>query len=198
MGRPKLKPGEPQTTALLLAAGEREFARAGFHGARLEDIAARAGIRRPSLLHHFPTKRALYEAVVRATFQSLGSALGAAMMTPGDLTERISKVTQAFSDFLEKRPALAAIILREFLDGHGPDKNIFLRQAVPVLRQVESFLSSSSRELRPGLPVRAAVLQVTAGVLLRASAGELRRHLWGKGDHAGLLAALLISRRAGS
>ena len=196
MGRPRLKPGTPETAARLLAAGEREFARAGFHGARLEDIAARAGIRRPSLLHHFPTKRALYRAVVRETFESLGKALSIAMAAPGDFPERIQGVTQAFSDFLERRPAVAALILREFLDGGGPDKSVLLGEAKPVLDRVEAYLAAAARELRPGLPVRAAVLQVTAGVLLRASAGTLRRPLWGeRKDRSGLLAGLLIARR---
>jgi AcrR family transcriptional regulator len=40
------------------------FADVGFHGASLRDIAARAGISHPGLLHHFPTKAALLEAVL--------------------------------------------------------------------------------------------------------------------------------------
>ncbi|MFI9489667.1 TetR/AcrR family transcriptional regulator [Promicromonospora sp. NPDC052451] len=40
------------------------FADVGFHGASLRDIAARVGISHPGLLHHFPTKVALLEAVL--------------------------------------------------------------------------------------------------------------------------------------
>lgn len=40
------------------------FAEVGYHGASLRDIAARADISHPGLLHHFPTKAALLEAVL--------------------------------------------------------------------------------------------------------------------------------------
>lgn len=40
------------------------FADVGYHGASLRDIAARVGISHPGLLHHFPNKAALLEAVL--------------------------------------------------------------------------------------------------------------------------------------
>lgn len=40
------------------------FADVGYHGASLRDIAARAGMSHPGLLHHFPNKAALLEAVL--------------------------------------------------------------------------------------------------------------------------------------
>lgn len=48
----------------ILDVAEDVFARYGYLGARIDDIAQQVGIRRPSLFHHFPNKEALYKAVL--------------------------------------------------------------------------------------------------------------------------------------
>ena len=74
MGRPLASAAATATPERLLDAAEQCFAQ-GYDAARLEDIAAAAGIRRPSLLYHFASKDDLYAAVVRRTFARLGAAL---------------------------------------------------------------------------------------------------------------------------
>lgn len=48
----------------IIQAALELFGEVGFHGASLRDIAARAGMSHPGMLHHFPTKVALLEAVL--------------------------------------------------------------------------------------------------------------------------------------
>ncbi|MEU2199382.1 TetR/AcrR family transcriptional regulator [Isoptericola sp. NPDC019482] len=48
----------------ILQAAIVAFGEVGYHGASLREIAARVGISHPGLLHHFPTKAALLEAVL--------------------------------------------------------------------------------------------------------------------------------------
>src|SRR5206468_169373 len=50
--------------ALILRAAERVFARAGFAGARMSEIAAEADLPKPNLHYYFKSKRALYRAVL--------------------------------------------------------------------------------------------------------------------------------------
>lgn len=50
--------------AEIIRAAIALFGESGFHAASLRDIAARAGISHPGLLHHFPTKVNLLEAVL--------------------------------------------------------------------------------------------------------------------------------------
>lgn len=178
MGRPPKRPGPPTIDRLLNAAA-REFARSGLTGARLEDIAKKAGIRRPSLLYHFPTKESLYARVVRRAFARLGQELLAAMTRPGDFAAQVEETATAFERALENDPTLAPLILRELLDGHGPGREILLDEIAPLLDQVEHFVRLHGKgRIRPGLPVRAAILHGASDILLRASSGPLRGPLW--------------------
>lgn len=55
--------GEARRREIVAAAAEL-FAESGYHGTRLADVGARAGIGRPAVLHHFESKEALVHAVL--------------------------------------------------------------------------------------------------------------------------------------
>ncbi len=55
--------------ALILAAARRVFARDGFDGARTLQIAEEAGVSEALVYRHFPSKRALYRAVLRQIYR---------------------------------------------------------------------------------------------------------------------------------
>lgn len=195
---------ERSTVERILEAAEQEFAAVGFAPARLADIAERAGIRRPSLLYHFESKELLYRAVVERAFDSLGAELLRSMALLGQFEARLEALVGAFAQFLDARPTLAPIIVRELIDdpqhddeagrrGGGPGRAIMLDEVAPLLDTVENFIrSAGTGRLRPNLPVRAAIVQIAGDLLLRSAAGNLRTPLWGSGDHAKLLARTLF------
>lgn len=192
-GRPRRDGKKPDTRSLVLHAARLEFASRGFAGAGLETISEAVGIRRPSLLHHFPTKDALYAAVVRDSFSELARALTGAMSSAGDFPERLDALVDAFTNFLDGDPAVASIVLREFLDGAGPGRDILRREVCAVLDAVERFVDSEGAgSVKDGLAIRAAIVQIASDALMRAAAGDLRKPLWGRGDHARALARALI------
>lgn len=193
MGRPAAKTVLTATPERLMDAAEGVFAQHGLRGARLEDIAAAAGIRRSSLLYHYPSKELLYGAVVRRTFERLGAALTQAMLQPDGFSARFDAVVAAYSDFLTHHPELARLLVWELLDGQGPGRELLLEQVVPLLDLVERFVRiEGRREIREGLPVRAAILQIASDALLRAAAREFKTALWGDQDHAQALARALF------
>ncbi len=54
----------PQRRAVVLAAAAELFADRGYAGTRLDDIAAAAQVTKPILYRHFPSKKALYLALL--------------------------------------------------------------------------------------------------------------------------------------
>ncbi len=181
MPRPKVVPGAVPTRVRILDAAEGVFAEQGFDGARLADVAARVGIRRPSLLYHFASKELLYEAVVARAFGDLGTALLGMLGDAGDdLEGALEGLVESFVGFVDGREGFAALVLREFLDGRGGGQVLLELVMVPLLDQVSSEVD---RRLPggQGQRVRLALLQVASTALLRSASGPLRGPLWGDG-----------------
>lgn len=171
----------------MLEAAVEVFAELGFEPAKLADIAARAGIRRPSLLYHFKSKEELYRTTVQRAFASLGVALTEAMQSSGDFEARLLGTAERYAKFLSENRPLARIVIRELLDGDGPGPGmeIVLQQVVPLVDAVERFVAEQQVNLAPGPPTRARVMCIASTMLVRsASTPEIRDALWGEGDHA--------------
>lgn len=196
MGRPKSASIEVATEERVLKAAEAEFGRVGFVAARLEDIAAAARITRPSLFYHFASKEQLYAEVVRRAFAGLRAALVASFQAEQPFEQRLEGTVVAYLDFLRAHPQLAAVLLREVLDGRGPGRDLVLAEVVPLIDLVERFIAAEGADLvRPGLPVRGAIMMVIASPLVQVAAGPLREPLWGPQDRTVDLARQLFFGR---
>lgn len=172
-------PNQAKTEHKLLDAAERVFATHGFDAARLEDIAAKVGMRRPSLLHHFPSKEALYAAVVSRAFEGQREALLAAMGADGGFLDRLDALVGRFFDHLVAHPAPAQLTYRELLAGHGPGAKVLRDRVSPLLDLVEAFVRSSASELPADADPRAAIMDLAASVASWVVAGEARAALYG-------------------
>ena len=101
----------------ILREATQLFADQGFEGTSLNDIAAGVGIRRPSLLHHFASKDALYEEVFETMLSEWFDKLDTAVLQPGDGWQKFSGVIAAGFDHFADNPAYVRLMRREALDG---------------------------------------------------------------------------------
>ena len=90
--------GTPEKRTLILDAAVRVFARRGYHGARVGEIAEEAGVAHGLLYHYFSSK----EQVLHTIFQE----------NWGELIERFRAVEQADEPAREKLEGIAKILLR--------------------------------------------------------------------------------------
>jgi TetR/AcrR family transcriptional regulator len=108
------------TREAILAEARRCFAEQGFDGTSLNDIAAGVGLRKPSLLHHFPSKEAIYREVFETALSDLIVRLEAA----GDRQdqepwEKMEFVLDTAFDWFCANPEFVRMMRREALDGQG-------------------------------------------------------------------------------
>jgi AcrR family transcriptional regulator len=69
-GRPGGRNAE-QTRADLTRSARELFSRYGYHGTTIEQVAGQAGVTRPAVHYHFPTKQALYQHVTEDCYRTV-------------------------------------------------------------------------------------------------------------------------------
>src|SRR5881398_2864163 len=85
----------------LLAAAQEVFVAQGYHAAAMDDIAERAGVSKPVLYQHFPSKLDLYLALLDQHVDLLGEQVRTALTTTDDNHERVTACIAAYFDFVD-------------------------------------------------------------------------------------------------
>jgi TetR/AcrR family transcriptional regulator len=167
------------TKALIVEVARRRFADQGFSATSLTEIADEVGIRRPSLLHHFPSKEALYQQVLLDELADWGTLVHDAVMDATSGWPQVERVLRAAFQFFEEHPDFVRLIRREALDG-GPMLSEQLRLVLrPMFDRGVQFLQA----------------QMDAGLLRRYDPAQLLLTGYGAAlsylSDAPLIAALL-------
>src|SRR5260221_2611118 len=91
-------PADQRRQQLFEVARER-FAQQGFHATSMDEIAEAAGVTKPVLYQHFPSKRALYVELLEETGRQLLTTLAEATARAGTLRERVEVGFRAYFRF---------------------------------------------------------------------------------------------------
>ncbi len=135
---------QPRKEKVLLVAAEL-FAREGYAGVGLREIAARAGIRAPSLFKHFRSKRALYNAVLAAQFVDLKEMI--VMQTAGGapFPERLERLVRGYVGFVFSHPTFPGLYMRMLIDHPRALDRVARLRGRAVYECLEEFLRAGIR-----------------------------------------------------
>ena len=119
-------PGSPEVASSrdkILEVAEALFARRGFAGVGLREVAEAAGLGKSSLFHHFASKVQLYLAVLERVLGRIAKRLEPALRADLPPVAKLDGWVDALIDALAEHPASARLLLRALFedDDFPPD-----------------------------------------------------------------------------
>ena len=105
-----------QRREVILVAAEETFARSGYHGASLDDIAQAAGVSKALIYEHFESKRELHGSLLDAQAAEIFRRLEAAAARGETGEERLRNGIDAFLRFVEERRDAWRMLFRDPTD----------------------------------------------------------------------------------
>jgi AcrR family transcriptional regulator len=145
---------------LVLEAAVAEFAAGGMAGTSTEDVARRAGISQPYLFRLFPTKKALFLALVERCFRRVEDVLTAAA---GDRTgdEALEAMGDAYERLLDDR-TLLLLQMQAYAGCDDPEVRAATRAGFKKLWELTETIT--------GLPFQRVVDFFAVGMLMNVAA----------------------------
>lgn len=155
-----------QTEQHIIDVATEIFLRRGKDGARMQEIADRAGINKALLHYYFRSKERLYQQVFAIQVRSFLEEFLGAISDEGDFHLLINRFVESYLDALSHRPEIIRFILweisrggdlfssvaREVLGEHGHD-------SLPLLDQVSAAIQSG--QIRPADPVQVVISMIS-------------------------------------
>jgi len=131
----------------ILDRAEELFARRGFAGIGLAEVAEQVGLSKSSLFHHFSSKAQLYAAVMARILDRIEAELMRSLAEGGGPVQRLERWLDVVTDVLAAHPTYARLLLRSLFEddelaGGLPEE----QDANDTLRRITASMGQLLRE----------------------------------------------------
>ncbi len=151
------KTKDKNTENSILNAAKNVFQSKGMDGARMQEIADRAGINKAMLHYYYRSKQLLFEAVFKNAFALLAPQLNKVLNDDSSIEDKIRNFTSNYISFIIKHPYLPAFIIQELNRNPGFINKMKQKSGFPNL---EKFKKQVDMEIEQKLikPIHAEQL----------------------------------------
>jgi AcrR family transcriptional regulator len=160
----------PERRQQLLDVARKVFGRKGYHTVTMDAVAKEAGVTKPILYDHFPSKRELYLALLEADLANLKERLREALESRTGNRERIRGSFQAYFDFVDDHAEGFRLLMQEAVGGEREFRDMVGRFRDGVLTQVTDVIVRESK----GALDRERAEDVALGLIGMAELAALR------------------------
>lgn len=118
------------TEEKILQAAEDVFLREGYDGARMQQIADRAGINKALLHYYFRWKDKLFQTIFEQKFRTFFPKIEGLIQQDLPFLEKVFRFVDAYLKILSENPYVPHFIIHGI---HKPEGKAFLKQIPPTL-----------------------------------------------------------------
>jgi len=135
----------PERRAQLLDVARRVFGSSGFHAASMEAVAKEAGVTKPILYDHFPSKKDLYLSLIDADLAVLHQEVRKALAASTGNRERIRASFRAYFDFVDEHAEGFRLLMQETVGAEEEFRARVGRVRDQILAEVADLIVRESR-----------------------------------------------------
>ena len=139
--------------AILLSAALEVFTAAGYHSAAMDEIADRAGVSKPVLYQHFPSKLDLYLAVLDLHVDQLVYSIQRAIASTHENADRVRATVDAYFNFIEEEGEAYRLLFESDMSVEPQVRERLNRMTYDCAAAVSAVISNDT-----GLPKDVAML----------------------------------------
>jgi AcrR family transcriptional regulator len=167
--------------AKILTEATRLFAQKGCDATSLQEISDAVGVRKPSLLYHFPSKEALHESVMESVLARWNEALPR-LLHAAAREDRFDAILDECISFFAADPDRARLLLREALDRPVEMRALLHRHATAWVGVIAESIQKAQLDgsMREDVDAEAYVLQIVHLVIGTFSVGPMTSVLLGR------------------
>ena len=133
------------TEEKILLAAREVFVERGMYGARMQDIADKAGINKALLHYYYRSKEKLFEAVFKLVFGQFISNVKGILKTDTDLKQKLCIIVDLFLDLFATNPFVPIFLITEINREPSAVKDFILAKDFPelILSHINEALSEN-------------------------------------------------------
>lgn len=162
------------------------FARKGFDGVRVKEIAKASGVSVPLLCHHFQDKETLYQTVLDQALLRVASLGSVLLSQKGAISDRLEAVLSGMLEILATDSQEIAVVHRELMEGGARLRTKSKELLLPVKQTLieELQAAQASGELRGDFDADFLLLHLVGAIIYPTIAVPILGILWGEATHA--------------
>jgi AcrR family transcriptional regulator len=135
-----------ETVTRILDAAKDVFAEKGFAGARVDEIARRAGVNKAALYYHIGDKKALYAEAIHDVIGAAAEKIANGIEKVKTPEDKMRTYLRTLAATFDENPQLPRMMMREMASGGQNLSEVFFQDLFSLFRTLSGIIDEGKRK----------------------------------------------------